>query len=202
VAQSAIGEPSYPFILQSKTCLPFHQLRHIVEKIRVEDHHHVFAEQRGNPQKQRSNLNDGLIFTPEKQPYIQDPSRPILKWKWYEHNTVDFVVKDEGKNELSLLTGLKNGSEHLFATAPAPDNWDALKLESGPSSVFEVGYDKAKGSWKILHPRKDKNRPNFITVAVSTMEALIQDITVDELLKTVAPKHKQQFEAYPCFSAK
>lgn len=38
-----------------------------------------------------TNLNDGVVFTPGNQGYWQTKGA-LLKWKWFEDNTVDFFV--------------------------------------------------------------------------------------------------------------
>jgi hypothetical protein len=47
----------------------------------------------------RWNDNDGLVFTPEGASYTDliahrggRISTPLLKWKWKEHNTIDFLI--------------------------------------------------------------------------------------------------------------
>ena len=40
------------------------------------------------------NLNDGIVFTPDDEPYWAERGT-LLKWKWLEDNTIDFAIDNE-----------------------------------------------------------------------------------------------------------
>jgi len=50
------------------------------------------------------------------------------------------------------------------------------------SVVVECAYDRNAGSWGIQHTRPDKNQANYITTVLSTMETIIDGITMQDLI--------------------
>jgi len=60
-----------------------------------------------------SNLNDGVVFTPGDKGYFQ-PRGTLLKWKWFEDNTIDFFVDiDALESKKFGALALLRASRHL-----------------------------------------------------------------------------------------
>lgn len=116
--------------------------------------------------------SDGLIFTRNRAPFM-DRGRNVLKWKSGSDCTVDFLVKrgDDGRHALFL----QENDVLIFA--------DYLG-SSPPSGVAEMICEcvLSEEGWKIVRERRDRNRPNSVSVA---MQALAFQKLSEFIQKTV-----------------
>jgi hypothetical protein len=183
--------------IQAKLFVPQREIGRILSKIRVlENGEHEFYDQGRN----RRNKNDGLIFTADDDNYLQnDKKNSLLKWKWLEHNTVDFKLIaplwKRGENELELYCGGYGSSDILIRKQTVSDEiremLDDAFLESNTSSlVYECKYDRNESCWRILHRRADKNEANFVTTVLSTMETMVDNVTIEEIKSTCEKNRK------------
>ena len=147
----------------------------------------------------RSNSNDGLIFTPDTDNYYCRTT-PLLKWKWPDLNTIDFVLYPpytaDGDRGLPLYCagntrrvgggGLQK-ADILFDHIAALDEHSARSIHdvtqrmrgSGSSSqqaVVECGYSRLDSGWHIKTVRWDKSASNFLSTVVATMKAVMDDL--------------------------
>ena len=154
-----------PFSVRTKEFHPLQQSRAFVEKFIPALCHE----------------SDGLIFQPSNAPYVPQTYDALLKWKFPELNSVDFllrVVRGEGL----LFVGEKGGQfarlEDGFITRTDP-------LESLDGKIVECSYDWNERKWLYMRKREDKDTPNFITVYEKTWKSIQDNITSEDILEFV-----------------
>jgi hypothetical protein len=120
---------------------------------------------------------DGLIFTPNKQPYMHSESErlKIYKFKFPEMHTIDFkVTTSGGKSTLEMQT--KDGLR-VFETIPAVG--DAYN-----GAIVEFG--KVKGAWSPKRIRADKSVPNFIVTVQDTLVLINEKLGLEEVVRVLS----------------
>ena len=154
----------------------------------TEDGQYLYKDSKG-----RCNLNDGLIFTPVQDNYFYKEQK-LLKWKWPEMNTVDFLIKEpfleQKNNNILLYVSGKHNSTELYATITEPNQqtleWisQVQSLTDRSECVVECSKEGSKGrspSFQIVGLRLDKLVGNYITVAQATEKVIQDNITADDL---------------------
>ncbi len=191
------GKGFCPFIVQSKT---FYKKEHVSEMLKkierkVSSSGHVeywFSETR--TAGLRMNLNDGVILTPELGGYMQRHA-PILKWKFLELNTIDVEIRPEDVRNANQKTipvyckgrnpsGGRDAVSLFLREIPMPariNEYFATVRSGARFCIVEIGYDKTKGKWVIHRARPDKGQANFITTCMGTFDALIDNVSPDNL---------------------
>ena len=167
--------------------------------------HHVYRTSRG------TNLNDGLIFTPDRASY-HCREAPLLKWKWPDLNTVDFVVeapfRGVGEKGLPLLCAgpvrdARKGSggvrveDVVFDHVKEVDEVSAGYLQEVARrgverAVVECGYSRVDGEWHVKAVRWDKAKSNFLTTVVATVKAIMDDLQSNDIV-AACKKNKFQY---------
>lgn len=126
--------------------LPAKKVKQILDSISEVGHEKTLAggllKRRQYKDQSRRNDNDGLVFTPENASYsnlivdaLTKTHRPLLKWKWKEHNTVDFRINEEDVHDgthrnipLPLYVGSSNNSLVKVAeSSVSPTTLDYLR---------------------------------------------------------------------------
>jgi hypothetical protein len=51
------------------------------------------------------------------------------------------------------------------------------------SAVYECEYEPRIGRWYLKTLRRDKTAANFVTTVVGTLETIVDNVTVDELVR-------------------
>ena len=161
----------------------------------------------------RSNSNDGLIFTPDTADYYCRTT-PLLKWKWPDLNTIDFVTYPpytaDGDRGLPLycagntrrMGGGVQKADILFDHMAVVDEHSVRSTDevrqrmrssgSGSSSqqaVVECGYSRLDSGWHIKTVRWDKSASNFLSTVVATMKAVMDDLQSSDIV-TACKKNK------------
>ncbi|KAH0930983.1 hypothetical protein HID58_008100 [Brassica napus] len=128
---------------------------------------------------------DGLIFQGWDDPYVPRTHKGLLKWKYAEMNSVDFLFEmgeeDEGRRMLFLF---ERGKKKLM---------DGYTVEfrdgSDPSSyngkIVECSWDKEKKVWVSMRIRVDKTTPNDINTARKVIKSINDNITEEVLLQEI-----------------
>ena len=104
-----------------------------IQKLGVEDGEetlcgNVVERRQYKDNKYRWNDTDGLVFTPGRTAYTDliinskaKQKTPLLKWKWKEHNTVDFQVLQENlkpeNHFIPLSVGTGGGNTQVVSMA-------------------------------------------------------------------------------------
>jgi len=125
-------------------------------------------------------------------PYPKKRStKGIYKWKFEDLISIDFRIKkvkitdhNEGWYLFSVYT---NNKEDIFKY----DNINNIHKVIIPkkiaekyidNSIVEFIFDKNKKRFVPYRPRPDKDKPNFINVALEIMDSIINPITINDLL--------------------
>jgi mRNA-capping enzyme len=128
-----------------------------------------------------SHESDGLIFQPSNVPYVPQTYEALLKWKFPELNSVDFLLRVSRDKGL-LFVGQKGGAlarlEDDFVTHTDP-------LESLDGKIVECTWDMNEKTWVFLRTRSDKDTPNFITTYEKTWKSIQDNITSNDILEFV-----------------
>jgi hypothetical protein len=148
------------------------------------------------------NLNDGLVFTPDSKdlyPFAQGTNQNLLKWKWPNRLTADFLVKVPGTEKPNIIENLNVyffiQSKHLFyrqvkLSPPVTDPIMITKLRNvqppgrvGDESgvIAEMMFEAASEAWSVELVREDKNHGNGFKVVSNTLENILENIDSNDL---------------------
>lgn len=170
--------------IRLKTFVDKSQLRVLLERIK-EGSDGKFMYQSDDGQ---INESDGFIFVAENENYLHNRGRSLLlKWKWKGLNTLDFrVVRKRTHHGHSSKIGLAAGGyENTGDIVMKEIDEKGVSFELLVGQIVECSYSKNEGRWVPEQIRHDKRFPNHVTTVMSTMETLIDDITIEEILKIV-----------------
>ena len=105
----------------------------------------------------------------------------MLKWKFPELNSVDFLLRVSRGNGL-LFVGEKGGQyarlEDEFVSRTDP-------LDTLDGKIVECSWDMEAKTWVFMRTRADKDTPNFITVYQKTWQSIQDNITSNDILEFV-----------------
>ncbi len=135
--------------------------------------------------------NDGLIYTPQQIA----PNQPVFKWKFPEKMSIDFRVIQAGqdgakyKYYLCVYTPRDQKGETIFDT----EHGSAIYLsdtELENKTIYEFMYDKTAKKFVLHRPRPDKDRPNFVNVAIDVFKDMVRPFESYKLLELFKPMFK------------
>ncbi|KAJ7961298.1 mRNA-capping enzyme [Quillaja saponaria] len=125
---------------------------------------------------------DGLIFQGWDDPYITRTHEGLLKWKYPEMNSVDFLF--EVVDDRQLLFLYERGKKKLME-----GNRVAFRDGSDPSSysgkIVECSWDSEEQEWVCMRIRMDKSTPNDFNTYKKVMRSIRDNITQDVLLNEI-----------------
>ncbi|CAL5210801.1 unnamed protein product [Lathyrus oleraceus] len=132
--------------------------------------------------KRLSHEADGLIFQGWDDPYVPRTHEGLLKWKYANLNSVDFLFEVEGDRELLFVNErgkkkLMDGNKVAF-----PDGSDP-SLYSG--KIIECTWDFDNLEWIFLRIRTDKSTPNEFNTYRKVMRSIKDNITEEDLLNEI-----------------
>ncbi|XP_058080424.1 uncharacterized protein LOC131228639 isoform X3 [Magnolia sinica] len=126
---------------------------------------------------------DGLIFQGWDDPYVPKTHEGLLKWKYPEVNSVDFLfeVGDDISQRLYLFDrGKKKQLERSRVI---------FKGELDPSTfsgkIIECSWNSEEQSWVYMRMRTDKATPNEFFTYTKVMRSITDNITGEVLLKEI-----------------
>jgi mRNA (guanine-N7-)-methyltransferase len=170
-----------PFDVIMKTQVPCEMLGEVRARLTAAEHGWVYED--GTCRHH----SDGLIFTPANVSYYV--CMPF-KWKPTALMTVDFSV---AMSDLANKQGPVTGNVKTFESFPPAcdvvvdrsEPW-VRELLTGSRSVasviLECLFVPEEGAWRAVKHRDDKNVPNSLRTAFSTLEAVAEGLTLDELV--------------------
>ncbi|KAJ8899770.1 hypothetical protein K2173_019470 [Erythroxylum novogranatense] len=125
---------------------------------------------------------DGLIFQGWDDPYVPRTHEGLLKWKYPEMNSVDFLFEvDADDNQLLYL--YERGKKRLM-------DGNRVSFKDGdPSSysgkIIECSWDPEEQVWICMRVRTDKNSPNEFNTYRKVMRSIKDNITEEILLNEI-----------------
>lgn len=136
--------------------------------------------------------NDGMIFTPTNQPYI---NKDTLKFKFPQLMSIDFGLEKECElkenNGYILCTPTINSKEGIvpFDSINGNDKNIKIRIEKHNKTkilssdivecIFKNGY------FIPIRIRDDKTVPNFLSVAKDVLDDMLHPLELDELIKSI-----------------
>ncbi|KAK9755552.1 hypothetical protein RND81_01G034000 [Saponaria officinalis] len=127
---------------------------------------------------------DGLIFQGWDDPYVPRTHEGLLKWKYPEMNSVDFLfeVGEDGSEYLYLY---ERGKKRLMDNSRVAfgDGFDPPSSYSG--KIIECSLDTEKDVWVCMRVRVDKSTPNEFNTYRKVMKSIKDNITEDVLLNDI-----------------
>lgn len=130
--------------------------------------------------------NDGLIFTPVKEPIKLGTHETMFKWKPQEKNTVDFQVKWRHNGKWGLF--VQERGNLIFESEIPTDKLDVNWLVE--DSIVECKYmiHDTPLWWKPICVRKDKTYPNNRRTFYNTIVNIQENIQIDEFTRLYKTK--------------
>ncbi|KAG8374389.1 hypothetical protein BUALT_Bualt11G0126800 [Buddleja alternifolia] len=125
---------------------------------------------------------DGLIFQGWDDPYVPRTHEGLLKWKYPEMNSVDFLFEMiDGRQSLYLhergKRKLMDGNRVVF-----PDGTEASTYSG---KIIECSWDSEENVWVCMRVRVDKGTPNEFNTYRKVMRSIRDNITEEVLLNEI-----------------
>ncbi|XP_049848430.1 uncharacterized protein LOC126315234 [Schistocerca gregaria] len=187
----------HPFFLAGKSLLQVHELRRLSSYINTSSKDTYYQEKR-KPREclpvDLHHFTDGIIFMPTEQRYILYSCLNLLKWKFPEKQSIDFMIKLPIEKSLTLYIRHENGhTPFKNDVALYPGDLDKLRQDTSYTKVnsknsnrgeaiAEMTFDRQRGVWRYKTIRHDKANANYLSVAVDTLEATAENVTMADLL--------------------
>ncbi|CAN8237588.1 unnamed protein product [Cochlearia groenlandica] len=132
-----------------------------------------------------SHESDGLIFQGWDDPYVARTHKGLLKWKYAEMNSVDFLFeKGEEEGAKGLLYLHERGKKKLM-DGYSVEFRDGSDPASYNGKIVECSWDKEKKVWVSMRIRVDKSTPNDIKTARKVIKSIDDNITEQVLLDEI-----------------
>ncbi|KAM7521576.1 hypothetical protein LguiA_011478 [Lonicera macranthoides] len=130
-----------------------------------------------------SHAADGLIFQGWDDPYVPRTHEGLLKWKYPEMNSVDFLFEMGINNRQQLFLNergkkkLMEGSRVIFK--------DTSALFSYSGKIIECSWDPEARVWVFMRIRPDKSTPNEFVTYRKVMRSITDNITEEVVLNEI-----------------
>ncbi|GAA0142534.1 mRNA capping factor [Lithospermum erythrorhizon] len=121
---------------------------------------------------------DGLIFQGWDDPYVPRTHEGLLKWKYPEMNSVDFMFEINDDRQ-SLYLHDRGKKRLLEGRVVFPDNSDPSNFSG---KIIECSWDSEEKVWVCMRVRVDKGTPNEFNTYRKVMKSITDNITEDDLL--------------------
>ncbi|XP_031102499.1 mRNA-capping enzyme isoform X1 [Ipomoea triloba] len=125
---------------------------------------------------------DGLVFQGWDDPYVPRTHEGLLKWKYAEMNSVDFLFEIRDDRELLFLNDGKNLKLMDGNTVVFPDCSDP-SVYSG--KIIECSWNSDNQEWVCMRVRIDKGTPNDYHTYRKVLKSITDNITEDVLLNEI-----------------
>jgi mRNA-capping enzyme len=126
---------------------------------------------------------DGLIFQGWDDPYVTRTHEGLLKWKYPEMNSVDFLFELTNDNR-QLVFLYERGKKKLMdgARIQFPEEIDPPSVAG---RIVECSWNKEEQYWVCMRIRADKSTPNDINTYRKVMRSITDNITEEKLLEEI-----------------
>lgn len=130
-----------------------------------------------------SHESDGLIFQGWDDPYVPRTHEGLLKWKYAEMNSVDFLF-EMGFNKFPQLFLYERGKKKLMGGFRVVFN-DASDPSLYSGKIIECSWSWEEKVWVCMRIRTDKSTPNELNTYNKVMRSIEDNITEDVLLNNI-----------------
>lgn len=131
-----------------------------------------------------SHASDGLIFQGWDDPYVSRTHEGLLKWKYPEMNSVDFLFEIGTDNRQSVYLYERGKKKLMDGSRIAFKDDDDVHSYSG--KIVECSWDQESGYWVCMRVRADKSTPNDINTYRKVMRSISDNITEEVLLNEIS----------------
>ena len=179
----ALESSDFPFDVIMKTQTRCEKLDEVNSRFTDSPDGHGWIYSDGNC----THISDGLIFTPAHVSYYV-----CMPFKWKPANlmTVDFSVSmsDLASRQAMVSGSVKMHESDVTVCEVFVDRTEAWVRElltghrGARSVILECIFLSSEGIWRALKYRTDKNVPNSIRTAFSTLEAVAEGLTLKFLV--------------------
>ncbi|XP_022966528.1 mRNA-capping enzyme isoform X1 [Cucurbita maxima] len=126
---------------------------------------------------------DGLIFQGWDDAYVPRTHEGLLKWKYPEMNSVDFLFEVLGEDDSQILILFERGKRKMM-------DGNRVKFKDGDPSFYsgkivECSWDSDEQVWVCMRIRTDKTTPNDFNTYKKVMRSIRDNITEEDLLKEI-----------------
>ncbi|KAL8224881.1 hypothetical protein R6Q57_017438 [Mikania cordata] len=132
-----------------------------------------------------SHASDGLIFQGWDDPYVPHTHEGLLKWKFPEMNSVDFLLEVLGKNNRPLLFLNERGKKKSMDGHQVVFQGPSVDVFSLAGKIIECSWDSEKDVWVFMRMRPDKSTPNEFITFKKVMRSIKDNITEEVVLKEI-----------------
>lgn len=129
-----------------------------------------------------SHASDGLIFQGWDDPYVPRTHEGLLKWKFPEMNSVDFLF-EVGVNGHSLLFLHERGRKKLMEGERVVFKDETVDIASFSGKIIECSFDSERKFWIFMRIRPDKSTPNEYNTYKKVMRSIYDNITEEVILE-------------------
>lgn len=201
---------SHPFSILGKTVMPKAKLATITSQIATDsEKRRIYTEGDG---VKRCHLTDGLIIAPANLPYAFGTCFTMFKWKYVDLQSIDFLLRFEqplephhrvsqasaNQRRVELHINMNQGrTSRCKTTELLQKDFEQLMSDlaaNGMNShsdkiIAEMAFEPLDSTWRYHRLRTDKKNPNHISIAFDTMEAIAENVTIDDILEVVSSRH-------------
>ncbi|GLT37567.1 hypothetical protein SLA2020_118780 [Shorea laevis] len=131
-----------------------------------------------------SHAADGLIFQGWDDPYVPRTHEGLLKWKYPDMNSVDFLFEVDADNHQRLFL-FERGKKKLMENAASVAFKDDLDPSSYSGKIIECSWVEKEQVWLCMRARSDKTTPNDINTYKKVMRSIKDNITEEVLLNEI-----------------
>ncbi|KAG6401060.1 hypothetical protein SASPL_137905 [Salvia splendens] len=125
---------------------------------------------------------DGLIFQGWDDPYVPRTHEGLLKWKYPEMNSVDFLFEMVESHQILYLH--ERGKKKLMDNRVVfPDDGPDASAYNG--KIIECSWNSEEDAWVCMRVRVDKGTPNEFNTYRKVMRSIKDNITEDVLLNEI-----------------
>ncbi|XP_028762231.1 mRNA-capping enzyme isoform X3 [Neltuma alba] len=132
---------------------------------------------------QLSHPSDGLVFQGWDDPYVPRTHEGLLKWKYPEMNSVDFLF-ELGPAGRCLLFLHERGKKKLMEGCRVFFK-DVSDTSSYSGKIIECYWDPEENHWVCMRTRTDKSTPNEINTYRKVMRSIRDNITEEVVLNEI-----------------
>ena len=130
-----------------------------------------------------SHESDGLIFQGWDDPYVPRTHEGLLKWKFANMNSVDFLFEVNGDNRQLLFLHERGRKRLMEGNRVAFE--DGIDPSSYSGKIIECSWDSEKDEWIFMRIRLDKSTPNDFNTYKKVVRSIRDNITKDILLNEI-----------------
>ncbi|XP_054821835.1 uncharacterized protein LOC129320405 isoform X3 [Prosopis cineraria] len=147
---------------------------------------------------QLSHPSDGLVFQGWDDPYVPRTHEGLLKWKYPEMNSVDFLF-ELGAGGRYLLFLHERGRKKLMEGNRAFLK-DASDASSYSGKIIECYWDPKENHWVCMRIRTDKSTPNEINTYRKVLHTNVMRSIKDNITEEVVLNEMNEIIRLPLYA--